>query len=89
MAEEFQLSQMIRLLELIFKNPPYLEKIVLLKSKMTINKDWHLANKMPKNPNMNQRINWHLEHSKNCNCRPIDGKILEEIKEIGVPTVVK
>jgi len=47
---------------------------------MSINKDWHLVNKMPKNPTIDQRIKWHLEHFKNCNCRPLGGKMLEEIK---------
>lgn len=51
---------------------------------MAINKEWHLVNKMPKNPTMDQRINWHVEHSKNCNCRALGGKILEEIKKRGI-----
>jgi len=51
---------------------------------MSINKDWHLANKMPKNPSLDQRINWHLEHSKNCDCRALGGKILKEIKKRGI-----
>lgn len=48
---------------------------------MKINVKWHLANKMSKNPTLNQRIKWHLEHSENCTCRPLGGKILEEIKK--------
>lgn len=51
---------------------------------MSINREWHLANKMPKNPSLDQRIEWHIEHSKNCQCRPLDGKILEEIKKRGL-----
>jgi hypothetical protein len=46
-----------------------------------INKEWHLANKMPLNATLDQRIQWHLEHVKNCKCRPLGGKILEEIKK--------
>lgn len=49
-----------------------------------INADWHKANRMPKNPTLDQRIAWHLEHAKNCNCRPLEGKILEEIKKRGL-----
>lgn len=48
---------------------------------MKINASWHSANKMPKNPTIEQRIEWHLAHVKNCECRPLDGKILEEIKK--------
>jgi hypothetical protein len=34
---------------------------------------------MPKNPTLEQRIEWHLEHQKNCKCRPIPEKLLREI----------
>ena len=51
---------------------------------MSINKNWHLSNKMPKNPTLEQRINWHIEHTKNCQCRPLDGKIKIEIKKRGI-----
>jgi len=46
-----------------------------------INAKWHLANKMPKNPTLDQRIKWHVEHARNCKCCPLEGKILEEIKK--------
>jgi len=48
---------------------------------MKINKEWHLKNKMPKNPSLEERIKWHLAHEKNCKCRPIPEKLLEEIKK--------
>jgi hypothetical protein len=51
---------------------------------MKINKKWHLANKMPQNATLEQRITWHLSHAKNCTCRPLGGKILEEIKKRGI-----
>ncbi len=51
---------------------------------MKINKEWHLANKMPKNPTLDQRVKWHIEHARNCSCRPLGGKILEEIKKRGI-----
>jgi hypothetical protein len=46
---------------------------------MKTNKEWHLANRMPKNATMQQRIDWHIEHQINCSCRPIPQKILDEI----------
>jgi len=49
-----------------------------------INKVWHLANKMPKNPNLDERIIWHLGHAKHCSCRPLAGKIVEEVKKRGL-----
>jgi len=46
-----------------------------------INRKWHLKNKMPKNPTQEQRIKWHIEHSKNCDCRKPTEKLQKEIKE--------
>lgn len=51
---------------------------------MKINKEWYLANKMPKNPTLDQRVKWHVEHARNCSCRALSGKILEEIKKRGL-----
>lgn len=51
---------------------------------MKINRVWHTNNKMPKNPTLDERIEWHLAHVKNCSCRPLSGKILEEIKKRGL-----
>lgn len=46
-----------------------------------INKEWHLANKMPKNPTQEQRMKWHIEHIKNCQCYPVSAKLQEEINK--------
>lgn len=55
---------------------------------MKINKEWHLAHKMPKNPTLDQRINWHLEHLKNCECRTdIPEKLKTEMKERGIKSL--
>jgi hypothetical protein len=48
---------------------------------MKINKEWHSANKMPKNPTLDEKVNWHMMHARNCQCRKLEGKILEEIKK--------
>jgi len=50
------------------------------KSISKLNKEWHLTNRMPKNATIEERIAWHLEHSKNCGCRPIPDKLKAEIK---------
>jgi hypothetical protein len=49
-----------------------------------INKDWHLAHTMPKNPSLQQRIEWHLEHAKYCGCRQIPAKLKEEMKKLNI-----
>lgn len=36
---------------------------------MSINKEWHLKNKMPAKATLKQKIKWHEGHAKNCNCR--------------------
>ena len=53
-------------------------------STMKINKEWHSANKMTKNPTLDQRVKWHLSHARKCACRPLGGKILEEVKKRGL-----
>ncbi len=54
----------------------------------TINAAWHNANRMPKNPTLDQRIAWHIEHAKHCGCRPIAGKIRDEILKRGLKVPV-
>ena len=46
-----------------------------------INEEWHKRNIMPKNPTLQQRIDWHLEHSKECGCRPIPASVAMAIKK--------
>ncbi len=49
-----------------------------------INADWHRAHPMPKNPTLDQRIGWHVEHAKHCGCREITGKLKEEMERRGI-----
>jgi hypothetical protein len=56
---------------------------------MPINKVWHEKNKMPKNPSDEQRICWHIEHTKNCACRQPSANLLAEMKKAGFLLVKK
>jgi hypothetical protein len=47
---------------------------------MALNKSWHLKNKMPENPTLEQRIKWHIQHAKHCSCRPMPDKLRSFIK---------
>lgn len=50
----------------------------------SINKDWHLKNKMPEKPTREQRARWHIEHLQNCTCReptPAIQLLMEEYKD--------
>lgn len=50
---------------------------------MKINAAWHEKHRMPKNPTLDERIEWHIEHAKNCGCREIPKKLQEEIRKRG------
>jgi hypothetical protein len=53
---------------------------------MKINKTWHEQNRMPKNATFGQRVEWHLEHLKNCSCHPkLPEKLVLEMKRKGIP----
>jgi hypothetical protein len=49
-----------------------------------MNRDWHLAHPMPKNPTEAQRIAWHVEHAANCTCRAIPDRLRARMRELGV-----
>ncbi|RST83122.1 hypothetical protein EJC49_22830 [Aquibium carbonis] len=51
----------------------------------SINRDWHLNHKMPKNPTDLQRIAWHVEHARHCGCRGIDGGVALPFAKHGLP----
>ncbi|MEW6723220.1 MAG: hypothetical protein AB1324_08200 [Candidatus Micrarchaeota archaeon] len=45
-----------------------------------INRDWHMKNRMPKNPTLEQRLEWHRGHAKNCDCREMPESIRKELE---------
>jgi hypothetical protein len=45
-----------------------------------LNADWHRAHPMPKNPTLDQRVAWHLEHAKTCGCRELPKSVVEALK---------
>jgi hypothetical protein len=51
---------------------------------MAINKAWHRTHRMPANATLEQRIQWHLEHSRECACRKMPASIQMEIKKRGL-----
>ena len=46
-----------------------------------MNKEWHKEHKMPDGPTEKERIKWHLEHTKNCACRPMPRELLAKLSE--------
>lgn len=60
-----------------------------MKVKSRINVEWHKKHKMPLNPTVEQRIEWHLEHLKHCACRTdIPPKLMQEMKKRGIKVPV-
>ncbi len=49
-----------------------------------VNAEWHRENVMPRYPSLEERIKWHVEHYRECGCRPIPSNIASEIKKRGV-----
>jgi len=49
-----------------------------------INAAWHRANPMPKNPTIDQRIAWAVEHAQACGCRDIPPTLRAEMEARGI-----
>jgi len=50
-----------------------------------LNAEWHQQHPMPKNPTLQQRIDWHLAHQKNCGCHPgLPEKLKEQMKKLKI-----
>ncbi len=49
-----------------------------------INAVWHRSHPMPKNPSLDQRIEWHVAHAKACGCREITGRLRDEMIARGI-----
>ena len=53
------------------------------------NKLWHERNRMPRNPTVQQRIEWHLAHADNCGCRPVPQGVLSLMQARGIGANVR
>ncbi|BCP55075.1 hypothetical protein K32_36920 [Kaistia sp. 32K] len=49
-----------------------------------LNAAWHEAHPMPRNPTLDQRVDWHLAHAANCGCRAVPRRIAEELARRGI-----
>jgi hypothetical protein len=50
------------------------------RSVSVMNADWHRSHVLASNAPMDARIEWHLEHARECACRPIPPSVLAEIE---------
>jgi hypothetical protein len=51
--------------------------------KPKLNRQWHEANRMPRNASRSERLRWHQRHATVCGCRPIPESLLSGISEKG------
>ncbi len=51
-----------------------------------MNREWHKQHEMPRGATAEERIEWHLEHTKNCACRPFPKGLLAKMEKQGPGT---
>lgn len=57
----------------------------IMKAKSKLNAEWHRQHPMPKKATIDERIEWHLQHLKHCQCRTdLPSKLKEEMKKRGI-----
>ena len=49
-----------------------------------LNREWHAAHRMPANPTLDQRLEWHAGHAANCACRDMPESIRAELLKRGM-----
>jgi hypothetical protein len=47
-----------------------------------MNTTWHRAHPMPKKPSAAQRLTWHLQHAKACDCRTLTTAALRNLRAL-------
>jgi hypothetical protein len=50
---------------------------------MKLNREWHLQHKLARNASLEERINWHMLHAENCQCREMPVSIRRELEARG------
>lgn len=50
---------------------------------MSINRQWHLTHKLPRNAKLEERLQWHIRHAANCSCRDMPQSIRRELEARG------
>ncbi len=47
-----------------------------------LNKAWHAAHVMPRNPTREQRVEWHAAHEDACGCRPVPESLEADVRAL-------
>lgn len=53
---------------------------------MKLNRNWHLAHRLPRNATLQERLDWHVQHAANCACREMPPSIRKELEARGLIT---
>lgn len=53
------------------------------KSDRRMNAEWHAQHRMPVNPTLEARLEWHTEHARICGCRPMPVSVAAALSERG------
>ena len=48
-----------------------------------MNREWHEAHPMPRNANLQQRIDWHIAHTAECGCRDVPESVKLALEDRG------
>jgi len=51
---------------------------------MAINREWHAAHKLDRKATLEERLNWHVKHAANCDCREMPPTIRRELEARGL-----
>ena len=51
-----------------------------------LNREWHLANPLSKNPSIEDGIRWHLAHREACACREMPESVRAEVEKRAAAT---
>ena len=58
---------------------------MLSEAGVAINREWHEANRMPRNATLAQRVEWHVAHAAACSCREMPASVRAELAKRGSP----
>jgi hypothetical protein len=58
-----------------------LEGSGLFHRRVFVNRAWHREHKMPEGAKAKERIGWHLEHTRNCACRPFPKGLMAQLSD--------
>jgi hypothetical protein len=54
-----------------------------------MNREWHRNHKMQSGASEKERLAWHLEHARQCGCRPVPKGLLPKVSEEQTPKPVR